>query len=99
MSEALAIIGLVAAIVQLVDFSTKIVARLEDFLSKSQEAPTALRDICVQLPLVANDLRQTKTQVEARVLTQERRNAVLAVIKACQAHLKVGSKFPLLDIF
>lgn len=90
MAEALATLSLVAAIVQPVDFSITIVARLEDFLSKSQEAPKAFRDICVQLPLVTNDLRQTKIQVEARELTLERRNAVLAVIKACHAHLKVG---------
>ena len=87
--EAVATVGLVAAIVQLVDFTTKVVVRLEDFCSKSQEAPAAFRDIRVQLPLLANDLRRTKEQIEARELSQESQKSVLAVVETCQAHVKV----------
>ena len=89
MAEALAIVGLVAAIVQFIDVGTKVVLRLQEFNSRNKELPAAFQDIFVQLPLLINDLKQTKDDIEARNYDQETRKSVLTVVEGCQAHIKV----------
>ena len=64
MAEAFAIIGLVAAIVGPVDFSAKVIERLSDFTSKTDEVPEAFRAINTQLPLLSNTLQQVQAQAE-----------------------------------
>ena len=64
MAEAFAIIGLVAAIVGLVDFSAKVIERLSDFTSKTDDVPEAFRAINIQLPLFSNTLQQVQAQAE-----------------------------------
>lgn len=80
MAEALAIVGLVAAIVQFIDFGTRIVHRLQEFDSKNKDIPAAFQDICIQLPLLIHDLKQTKDKVEARNFNQETRKSVLTLV-------------------
>ena len=64
MAEALAIVGLVSAIVQFVDFSTKVIGRIDRFRSKNNKVPVGFRDISVQLPLLMSDLKRTKERIE-----------------------------------
>ena len=64
MAEAFAIICLVAAIVGLVDFSAKVIERLSDFTSKTDEVPEAFRAINTQLPLLSKTLQQVQAQAE-----------------------------------
>lgn len=80
MGEALAIVGLVAAIIQFIDFGTKVVQRLEEFYSKAKEIPGVFRDICIQLPLLIKDLKQTKEHIEAGNHDQETQKSVLALM-------------------
>ena len=54
MAEALAIVGLVSAIVQFVDFGGKIMERLNEFNSDIQEVPKTFQAVKVQLPLLIN---------------------------------------------
>lgn len=89
MAEALAIVGLVAAIVQFIDFGTRIVHRLQEFNAKNKDLPAAFQDICIQLPLLIHDLKQTKDQVEARTFNQETRKSVLTLVEGCQTHIQV----------
>ena len=89
MAEALAIVGLVSAIVQFVDFSAKTLERLKQFRSKAQDIPEAFREISNQLPLLLADLQHTRTEAEAGRLNQAMLDPVLAVIKGCQAQVEV----------
>ena len=90
MAEALAIVGLVAAIVQFVSFGTEVIGRLNDFCANSKDVPPAFRDISVQLPLLVSNLKRTKEEVEARKPDLEVQTSVLAVVVSCQAHVQVG---------
>ena len=56
MAEALAVVGLVSAIVQFVDFSTKVIGRIDSMRSKNDEIPVVFHDIRGQLPLLVADL-------------------------------------------
>ena len=89
MAEALAIIGLVSAIVQFIDAGTKVLDRLQEFRSKAQEFPGAFRDISNQIPLLIVDLQNTKAEAEAGRLSQGVLDPVLAVVKGCQSHIEV----------
>lgn len=90
MAEALAIVGLVSAIVQFISFSTEVIGRLNDFCAKSKDVPPAFRDISVRLPLLRSNLKRTKEEAEAKKLDVDVQNSVLAVVESCQAHVQVG---------
>ena len=90
MAEALAVVGLVSAIVQFIDFGTKVVGRLNDLRSKNNEIPLAFRDINVQLPLLIGDLKQTKDNIEHHEMDLNTQKSVLAVVENCHTHVTVS---------
>lgn len=80
MTEAVAIIGLVASIVTLVDLSAKVVSRLHDFTSKSSEVPESFRSLSTRLPLLTATLQQIQSQVEGGRFPDNTTNALKAVV-------------------
>ena len=85
MAEALAAVGLASAIVQFIDFGTKILTRLADFSTEVEEVPKTFRLIKVQLPLILNTLQQTKDQADARQVDEDTAQALKAVVGECTA--------------
>ena len=64
MAEAVAIVGLVASIVSLIELSAKIVSRLHEFNSKSSEVPESFRSLSTRLPLLTATLQHIQSQAE-----------------------------------
>ena len=89
MAEALVIVGLVSAIVQFVDFSSKIVDRLQDFHSSVNEAPKAFRDVKVELPLLLDTLKRTQAQAESGAISRETQEALLPVVEGCRSQVEL----------
>jgi hypothetical protein len=89
MAEALAIVSLVSAIVQFVDFGSKIVERLQDFHSSVHEVPKAFRDVKVELPLLLDTLKWTQTQAESGACSRETQEALLPVVKRCRSQVEL----------
>lgn len=89
MAEALAIIGLASAIVQFVDFSAKIVDRLQDFHSSVNAVPKAFRDVKVELPLLLDTLKRTQEQVESGAISRETQEALLPVVEGCRSQVEL----------
>lgn len=89
MAEAVAVVGLIAAIIQIVDLGKSIVQRLQDFRSKTNEIPGVFRDICTQLPLLLSDLERTKEQAKASEIDLDTQKSVLALVQGCQGHIQV----------
>ncbi|KAL2053474.1 hypothetical protein ABVK25_006125 [Lepraria finkii] len=56
MAEAVAVAGLVAAIIQLADFGTKVVSRLNEFLISLYDVPATFRAIKTEFPLLLDTL-------------------------------------------
>ena len=52
MAEALAAIGAVASIVQLVDFGSKVLLRLNEFQSSIGEIPKVFQHVKAELPVL-----------------------------------------------
>jgi hypothetical protein len=65
MAEAVAVLGLVSAIVQLVDFSSKVIHRLHEFTSATTDVPDSFQSIKVQLPLFVTTLQRVQAQADA----------------------------------
>lgn len=80
MAEAIAFVGLAAAIVQFVDFSAKIITRLEEFVAATDNIPECFRDIKAQLPLIVNTLQSIRVQAESDHLSEVAANALKAVV-------------------
>jgi N-terminal domain on NACHT_NTPase and P-loop NTPases len=83
MAEALAAVGVVASIVQLVEFSCKILHRLEEFQCISGEIPSSFRHIGVEIPVLRNSLQQTKEAIDGGSIGLETKKALIPVINGC----------------
>ncbi|ORY14383.1 hypothetical protein BCR34DRAFT_560322 [Clohesyomyces aquaticus] len=83
MAEALAVVGVVASIVQLVDFSTRVVSRLDEFYSVAKEVPKSFRDIKTELPLLATTLEQLKGAIDSTSIADGSKKALVPVITGC----------------
>jgi len=73
MAEALAVVGIVASIVQLVDFSSKILSHLDEF-----------RHIKVELPLLQDAFRLIKEAIDAGSVENGTKRALLPAIQGCR---------------
>lgn len=87
MAEALATVSVVSSIVQLVDFSTRVVCRLEDFHSSAGEIPKSFRHIKTELPLLQTTFQQIKETIDAGPVADGASKALLPVIAGCQEQI------------
>lgn len=88
MAEALAAVSIVASIVQLVDFSTRVLKRLEEYRSTSLEIPEAFRHIKAKLPVLLDALRQINVAIDAGSLSDESKKALCPAVKGCGLEIK-----------
>ena len=87
MAEALAVVGIVSSIIQVVEFSTRVAERLNDFASTVGEVPRAFRHIQTELPLIIDSLRRIKNQAESGSVESATTTAVWPVLKDCQREI------------
>jgi hypothetical protein len=89
MAEALALVSLVSAIVQFVDFGTKVLGRLNDFEAAVHDVPKAFRDIKTELPLLLDTLKRTKSQAEGGQVTKDTQRALIPVVDGCRSQVEL----------
>jgi len=63
--EALVVVGIIANVLALVDFSSKVLSRVDDFKGKVKDVPKAFRNLKIVLPLLADTLSRTKSRIDA----------------------------------
>lgn len=83
MAEALAIVSVVASIVQLVDYSTRVVSRLDEFYSVTKEVPKSFRHIKTELPLLATTLARLERAISTTSVASKSTKALVPVIAGC----------------
>jgi hypothetical protein len=88
MAEALAIVGLISAILQFVDFGGKIVERLNEFNFDVHEVPKTFQTVKVQLPLLIDTLHRTQQQASAGHVSMRTATALKPLIDACCTEIK-----------
>ncbi|OBT58918.1 hypothetical protein VE04_00567, partial [Pseudogymnoascus sp. 24MN13] len=89
MAEALAVVGVVASIVQLLDFGTTVLYRLKEYQSSLGEVPKSFRQIDKELPLLLHTLQQLEKAIDAGSVGIETERALLPVIKGSQEQLEL----------
>ena len=83
MAEAIAVIGLVASIIQLVDFSSTVLHRIEEFQASLGEIPKSFQHIKVELPVLRDTLQQTREAIEAGSVRNKTEKALIPAIGGC----------------
>jgi hypothetical protein len=89
MAEAIATLSLISSIIQLIEFSAKVVKRLDEFDMSLGDVPRTFRSIKIELPLITDSLRRTKEQAESNRLDKATLDALLPVIEACYGEVKM----------
>jgi len=80
MAEAVAVISLLSSIVQLVDFGTKLIDRLNEFASATEDVLSCFRSIKSQLPLAIITLRRVEAQARSGRVSDADAQALKPVI-------------------
>jgi N-terminal domain on NACHT_NTPase and P-loop NTPases len=88
MAEVFALVGIVASIVQLVDFSSKVLSRLNEFQSSVDKVPTSFRNIKVDLPLLLDTLKHISKDISTGLIADEIQKSLLPVIEGCQSQIE-----------
>ena len=88
MTEALATVGIVAAIIQIVDFGSRVLKRLEKYQSKLGEIPEAFRHIEAELPVLLDALQQTKAAIDTKSIQDKAKNTLLPAVEGCGVQIK-----------
>ncbi|KFY91992.1 hypothetical protein V498_05197 [Pseudogymnoascus sp. VKM F-4517 (FW-2822)] len=88
MADPLTVVGIVANIVQLVEFSTKVLARLNDFQSSLGETPKAIRHITAELPVLQETLKTTRDKIDHGSIEDSTKAALLPAIQGCKIQIE-----------
>ena len=86
-AEGLAVIGIIANILQLVDFSSKAISRVKEYGEDAQDIPMTFRDIESGLPLIVHSLGEIQTRVSDGKVPEESCKALKGVLGNCTAKL------------
>ena len=86
--EALFVLGIIANIIQVVDFSNKAIERVRESKQNLHDIPKAFRDVQTTLPLLANTLGKTKEHIKAGGLDEETCKALQPVLQDCQSRIQ-----------
>ncbi|KAF2654106.1 TPR-like protein [Lophiostoma macrostomum CBS 122681] len=89
MAEALAIVGIVANIAQLIQFGSSVLSRLEEYQSKFGNIPDTFPHIKIELPVLLDALGQTKSAMGAGSIRNESEQALLPAIDGCRAQIRL----------
>jgi hypothetical protein len=86
-AEALAVVGIIANVIALVDFSSEVLRRVEGFTGKTKDVPKAFQSLKTVLPLIGTTLNKTKTQIDAHSVDEKTCGALRNVVKGCEEQL------------
>lgn len=89
MAEELAVVGLVSAIVQFVEFGTKVEARLNEFGSDTKEVPKALSDLRQELPLIIETLELIQKRADVGYFNNKTATSLKTFVDGCLEKIKL----------
>ena len=83
MAEAIAVVSFVSAIAGLIDTSSKVVKRLNDFQSKANDIPQRFQHVKAVLPITVNGLKRIRAGAHAGTLGPEDQKALVPALEGC----------------
>lgn len=88
MAEATATVGFAASLLQLIDFSAKILSRLDEYRSGMSEVPVALRQFNNTLPLLCDTLQEIQKAADAGSFKTHTKVALTRAVDGCHDQLR-----------
>ncbi|KAK6430778.1 hypothetical protein LTR95_013064 [Oleoguttula sp. CCFEE 5521] len=83
MADPLSVISAIASVIQLVDFSAKLLSRLNEYRSKGNELPASFTHIDRQLPLLREILGRSKVGIESKSISDREVKAIAPCLEGC----------------
>ena len=84
MAEALAAVGVAASLLQLIDFGSKVLIRLNDFRSRAGTVPRSLAALAADLPLLLHTFKGIEDEVLMRNVGLDSQAPLRVVVTECQ---------------
>ncbi|MCJ1252082.1 hypothetical protein MMC30_009320 [Trapelia coarctata] len=79
----LAAIGLASAIIQFVDFGTKVLHRFYEFQKRAGEVPAVFHNLQLRLPLYLDSIKRIKAQVDDGEVHEDTQQALRPIVQNC----------------
>lgn len=89
MAEAIAVIGFLASLVELIRLGGAVVSRVVEYQSTGRTLPKAFRSVESEMPLVLDALNKINLAAESKAVDQETLRVLKPVLRNC--HETVGS--------
>ena len=88
MTDPITVIGAIASVVQLIDFTARVLDRLNEYRSKGHELPTAFVHIASQLPLLCEVLEKSKDGIKGQSISPREVKAIEPCLRGCQQQME-----------
>ena len=86
--EAIAVIGAITNIIQLVEYTNKVINRIKEYSKGESGLPKIFRDILTTLPLIGITLSEVEAHVSKGRIAEEKCKVLRRVLKECESKLK-----------
>src|ERR1700733_2872884 len=87
--EPMSSLSLASAVVQFVDFASKVAKRLAEFRASVTTVPDTFESIDNLLPLLIDTLDRTRRQAESQNLNKDTADSLLRVFNGCETQIKI----------
>ena len=93
MAEGLAAVGFAASLLQLAEFSSKVLKRLKDFQSRVRAVPRCLAALSIDLPLFLSTLKALRDSIETGITSSETQGVLLNALSECRKQVEMLDKY------
>lgn len=84
----MAAVGIAAAILQFIEFGSKVVDRFSDLREEVASGPRVIQDIRTRLPLMLDLVENIRTQIDAGQIDKTSQLAMMVVLQNCVSQVK-----------
>jgi N-terminal domain on NACHT_NTPase and P-loop NTPases len=78
------VVGTIATIVQLIDFTCKVCSRINEFQSKTRDVPKTFRQFQLELPLLQTTFQQIQEAIENGHIAENIQKALVPTVEGCK---------------
>jgi hypothetical protein len=82
-ATGLEIVGAIASLIQLAEFTLKIYRRVDEFQSDAREIPKSLQQLSCEIPLLTETLQQLTEAIENGPVSDKIQTALTLAVKGC----------------
>lgn len=84
----LAAISAAASIIQLIDFTSRVVRRLKDYSDHAADVPKAFRQVSIELPVLRHTLQRLKEAFDGEIVSPDLESTILPALRECLSSIQ-----------